>query len=331
MKKYIGLCALIVTICMVYSCDQVFEEDLSGITVETISPKDNAVIDEDKQTFWWKEVDDIVSYRVVIVQPSFSDPEFIVLDTTLTALQFTQDVSEWDSSRYEWTVFGVSGESETDTTAHPFVITTGKNISGSSVTLLAPQDNVKILEADQTFWWTKLEDADYYRVIIVQPSFASPERVILDSAYTESELKFDYDLSDLDSSKYEWTVLGVNGDNYSDTTIYTFVVTGEVSLSEQKVVLQSPDNNHEFATNLIELEWKTLNGADDYIIEYDQDIDDLYDGNGTIKNRTGGSSGDIKFNGNKVEYFWRVKGRNSLGSSKYSEVRRFYFDTTATN
>lgn len=331
MKKRFSLFAMIAMICLVYSCDQVFEEDLSGITVETISPKDSAVVDENIQTFWWREIDDIISYRVVIVQPSFSAPEFIVLDTTLTNFQFTQDVSGWDSSRYEWTVFGISGESVTDTVAHPFVVSSGKDLSNDAITLLTPSNGAVLTEADQTFRWAELQDADYYVVIIASPSIRGNDDYELDTIFAEEELKLPYDLSKLDSGSYEWTVLGVSGTNYSDTTIHSFTVPGNVSLSNQQVVLQAPEDNKEFGTNLIELDWETLGGAEYYVIQYDKHIEDLFGSDATEIQRPGGKSGEIEFPENKVEYFWRVRAWNELGYSQYSEIRRIYIDTTLVN
>lgn len=80
-----------------------------------------------------------------------------------------------------------------------------KDISGSEVTLLSPQDSAEFTTASYTFWWNPVEAADGYQLIVVSPNLAQANHVALDTTVTKDSFTYP-----LPVGQYQWCVRAVN-------------------------------------------------------------------------------------------------------------------------
>ncbi|MCD4711429.1 MAG: hypothetical protein K8R52_11340 [Bacteroidales bacterium] len=91
-------------------CSIIFEEDLSEEIVYVNMPIDGTVSQDQSQLFWWEMVDGAIGYNLQIVEGTFSDPLFLVMDTNATGDKFLFDLLPGE---YEWRINGWNNYSET--------------------------------------------------------------------------------------------------------------------------------------------------------------------------------------------------------------------------
>lgn len=91
-------------------CSIIFEEDLSEEIVYVNMPIDGTVSQNQSQLFWWEMVDGAIGYNLQIVEGTFSDPLFLVVDTNATGDKFLFDLLPGE---YEWRINGWNNYSET--------------------------------------------------------------------------------------------------------------------------------------------------------------------------------------------------------------------------
>lgn len=122
-NNYKYLIFLGITLFLFASCDDFFEEDLTGKQVILRSPADNAELETGNILFWWDYIDQDNSYHekynLIIVSPSFSAINELIIDTTLTLNRFEMDISE---GNYQCWIYALNGSSRSDTTIHSFTV-----------------------------------------------------------------------------------------------------------------------------------------------------------------------------------------------------------------
>lgn len=69
------------------------------------------------------------------------------------------------------------------------------------VNLRAPGDSLETRDSVLTFWWDSHQDAKYYRIQIVHPSFEAIKTMVTDSVVLTNQLELE-----LDSGTYAWRV-----------------------------------------------------------------------------------------------------------------------------
>lgn len=74
-------------------------------------------------------------------------------------------------------------------------------LENKQIDLLAPSVDYQSNDTLVTFWWSVHEDAKYYRLQIVQPTFEKTDILYLDTLLSEDKL-----VVDLDPGQYEWRV-----------------------------------------------------------------------------------------------------------------------------
>lgn len=85
-----------------FSCEEtIFEADISDQTVSLLAPSDGSNITTENVQFNWEEVTDASSYQLQIATPSFNAATQVVLDTTISRLQFTERLI---IGEYQWRV-----------------------------------------------------------------------------------------------------------------------------------------------------------------------------------------------------------------------------------
>jgi hypothetical protein len=184
--------------------------------------------------------------------------------------------------------------------------------------LTSPSNNIENINPQGIqLNWSNLNDALTYTVQYdISLDFSTSVEVPASSS--------DYDLPTLDEgTTYYWRVQGINDvsiSEYSDTWSFS---TASALISAP--VLASPASG---ATDVpfvnLPLTWNSLNGAEDYTLEYSESNSFL---SPDVVNVDGLSSTLEALTGSTT-YYWRVKAENSIGSSPYSDVWSF---TTEVN
>lgn len=86
-----------------------------------------------------------------------------------------------------------------------------RDISGDSVEIIAPVDNVSVPEGEVSFLWNVLEGADHYRLIIVSPSFAEAASPVCDVLVAVDSVAVScMHTQALAKGEYEWSLRGLN-------------------------------------------------------------------------------------------------------------------------
>ncbi len=199
------------------------------------------------------------------------------------------------------------------------------DLSTEKVTLLAPANQLVTAKQSQTFWWEEMEDADSYTIQIVSPSFDSISQLIAEIEITEG-LTYETVLND---GVYQWTVIGSNGVSKTERTIFNLTIASDSTenLSQQTILLVSPENGLETNETDIDFLWQSLDNVNLYhfqlaspdfsnssfILEDVRMVDDLY-----LATLTEGV------------YQWRVRGENDLSVTPYTTAD-LIIDLTAPN
>ncbi len=200
-----------------------------------------------------------------------------------------------------------------------------EDISGDAITILAPQENTIFQEGSINFKWESIENAEQYRIQIVEPSFVGANSFVIDSVVTSNEASFT-----LTPNNYQWRIRGEN--NVFETTYsepVSFLVEGNDDLTGFTVVLREPESN--IYTNSLQFNfvWENLDAATSYVfqlIKGDENSTDIVEQINTNNNFYLSSLLSL----DESQYTWKINALNSLSNTEFS-FRQFYVDLTAPN
>lgn len=111
---------IILTMFVLLSCNDFFEEDISDKTIQVVCPTDGAKLPSNKLSFVWKKEEGVEIYHIVIVSPSFKNVQRYVCDTILTDYKFELELSSGD---YQWSIQGKNSAYESLANQLTFKIT----------------------------------------------------------------------------------------------------------------------------------------------------------------------------------------------------------------
>jgi hypothetical protein len=117
MKRALFLILLVVSF---YSCDDIIEvENISENTITVLAPTNNSVLAEGDITFSWDGLQDATQYRLQIATPAFENASQILLDSTITLINFSNPL---ELGNYEWRVRAENSEYQTIYTTQNFTV-----------------------------------------------------------------------------------------------------------------------------------------------------------------------------------------------------------------
>ncbi|MFH6996021.1 hypothetical protein [Flavobacterium sp. FlaQc-48] len=196
-----------------------------------------------------------------------------------------------------------------------------ENISNDTIQILSPVNNSTIESNVVSFKWNTLNGVDKYRIQV----YESNQVLILDSLTNKTSITLP-----LNAGKYIWRV---RGENYAYESIYSFPSNFSTSipndLTNQQVILISPENNKFLNYINVTLNWEALKNAATYSVRLvntatSEEIytkADLTDTSLTL-------ALSILADGT---YEWRVKAKNTDTETKQYSARKFNIDTTVPN
>jgi len=116
MKK---IAPLTFAIILMISCEAIFVENISDITVSTLAPSDGSSVSSGDITFSWEQIQDAESYELQVALPSFSNASQIVLDTLVTKTSVTKALS---IGNYQWRIRAINSDYQTVYTTNSFTV-----------------------------------------------------------------------------------------------------------------------------------------------------------------------------------------------------------------
>lgn len=197
-----------------------------------------------------------------------------------------------------------------------------ENIGNDQISVLSPLEGAIIYGNSSQFSWQELEGADSYRIQILNEN----QGYILDSLITSTI--FNYNIS---PGSYKWRV---RGENFAYSTPYTFPlgfsVQESTDLSNQLIELVTP--TVDFYTNNTDLifTWNQITSSESYNFELVKN----FNGMETILLETDFTENSMEINPSLMnedsEYIWKVKAKNSISETEYSN-RSVFIDRQVPN
>lgn len=193
-----------------------------------------------------------------------------------------------------------------------------KDISDSTVELVAPVNNAQFLSTSVTFTWNNVDDATEYQLQIAKPNFASPMQIVLDTVISTTSFT-----QQLAIGGYEWRVRAINSSYHTAYSSRFVTVASNDDFQSNTVLLISPSNNLITNTALQTLTWQSIIGATSYQLQ-------VYNDSNTLILDQNMSSTSYNYTFPEGSYQWRVRASNGTETTLYSS-RSALVDLTVPN
>lgn len=293
-----------------FTIDTIVEEnpvDISNQLVEITAPSDNVVLSSNNVNFSWENLASNTGYRIQVAIPDFQNPEQLVLDTTTVNTSFNIELVD---GPFEWRIQAFNEVFSTDFTTQGFSIVTDSDISNEIVSLLAPSDGFVVNDTNVTFSWEPVSEATSYNLQIARPGFENAEELLVNESFdTSSNQSFILE----DNNSYQWRVKALNETSETVYTTRAFSVNVTEELSEQEIVVVSPENGFETSETSVNFIWEALEQATIYRVV----ITDVSDNSVFLEESTTASTLTVEFE--LGQYVWAVRAENESDNTPYTE------------
>lgn len=196
-----------------------------------------------------------------------------------------------------------------------------EDITNDTTQIISPQNGQQIESNVVKFQWNEIKEADKYRVQVYDVNQA----MVLDSLISSTNIVYP-----LAEGNYSWRVRGENfayQSSYSLPASFSTLISD--NLTNQQVVLSSPQNDIYVNFTNITLNWQTLPNATSYSVE----VLNVTNGQQVYSNSSiTGISVTLNIpNLADGVYEWRVKAKNSTTETQQHVARKFSIDTVNPN
>lgn len=299
-----------------FSCDDVFEEDITEETLVVISPSESSIIESNVVNFQWTELEGAKKYRIEVYD--ITDDK--ILDTLIA--NKTNFIYPMSQGNYKWKARGenFAYQSKYSTLVNFSVVET-LDLTNQQVILSSPNDQKFTNALSVNCSWQDLAAADSYDfelINITSGSSVLQQSGIVSPAFTISDTYLSTD------AKYQWKVKGRNATSATDFASRIFFID-RITPNVPQII--SPVNNSTQAANQpISFNWNT--GTDSgtvqspvsYIIEFSNSSSFA----SMIHVSTITTNTYQKSFSNSGDYYWRVKAVDAAtNNSIYSSVFKF--------
>lgn len=288
------------------SCKDIFEIDLSGKSINLISPIDSFQTNVSTQTFWWDQLEGAETYRLQIVLNSFSHPSGLLMDTLIKSNQF---VVSFQPGVYQWRVRGQNNGSESPYSCRTLVVDSATSLINQTVSLNYPIINFVTNNSLVAFTWTPIYRATGYSFRVRD----SLMQVVFDTTLTNTSLTHS-----IDEGEFQWEVSAY--DLYSATPYSIRALTIDQTPPVEPNNLL-PANGDTSSTSNVELTWNSDQSSSYDSLYIFSDSTQL----ATILSIELTSSSYIFTGVTSNYYYWKLKSFDSAGnSSAFTGVNKFY-------
>lgn len=193
------------------------------------------------------------------------------------------------------------------------------DLTGKSVSILAPADNDTVPYSSPLFWWNEMSGALKYRVQIVYPDFSAPQQLLYDTAVTGD--RFYPNLNP--GYTYWWRIRPENGSSEGEWVLRKLTIDSSASLASQNVQITTPlSNGYATSSSSVSFAWNAVSGASLYRV----DILNSTTGTSTITLTTSTTAYTAALPQGSYEF--KVRAENSVSFTPWAS-RTFSVDQTA--
>jgi len=291
----------IILIATMAGCDSFFEDDISNRTVELVSPADQVETDILTQTFYWDAVKGASSYRLQVVTPSFANAENLVLDTLVSDNKYTYTLFP---AKFEWRVRAENSVYQSGWSSSHLTIYASDDLTRQKVQVSSPHDGYITNQADISFVWDALYNADNYQVAVYKGSWEGETEVAP---------------VNVDGTSYEGTLSegtffwGVKAQNQTSETSYTIQSLMIDQTPPNVPVLTSPENNATVTSTSVQFAWNSSDSGSGIA----QDTVKIYSDGSLSKLEKAVASSDQQATidlADRKTYYWTVLSVDKAGN-----------------
>lgn len=195
-----------------------------------------------------------------------------------------------------------------------------EDISDDTVQIISPTEDAIIESNVVDFKWASLEGADKYRIQIYEDQI-----LLLDSLTSKTNITLP-----LETGSYSWSV---RGENYAYESLYSspsnFSTNIPDDLTDQQVVLSSPENNKFLNFINVPFAWEFLANATTYNIKIINTTTGL-----EVYSKPNLTANSLTLDLTSLEdgnYEWQLTAKNNESETKRYSARKFNIDTTTPN
>lgn len=279
------------------SCEEILlEQDISNSTVELLAPAEDAVLESSAVNFHWTEVPGASGYNFQIATPNFSAAQQIITDIILEETTFSE---EMEVNNYEWRVKALNSGYFTGFSSAKFEVKDVEDFSGRQVNLISPDENYTINHSDLSLNWNKVEEANLYRIQVLQD-----DRVVMEKTSSENKIQVQFPEGE--------SIWRIRAENDTQNTLYSERnILVDVTAPYSPILLQ-PANETQFSSGSVSFQWQRE------AIPGSVEIDSLYIfSNSTLSEMVikvqVNNSFSTSLEGGET-YYWQMKTYDSAGN-----------------
>jgi hypothetical protein len=280
-----------------FSCSEIFEEELKSEKVKLLSPGESST--EYIQVFWWAKVEGATNYNFQMVEGDFDQPVKFLTDTNLVLEKLTLTLNP---GIYQWRVKAFNGAYETSYSV--------RNLKIDSTALEQQKVNIQI-PLSETFYsslisfsWDHLFGATSYilEVESLIGNFSNP--IFRDTILAGSSTDFTI-IRDIKAvaGNYQWRVKAENS---------MFSNIGKFTINPAAPEISTPLHGAANLTAPISLTWNADAGIQSYTVIVQDSIRNQIKKESSIIQKT--FSFDPGSIANK-KFYWAVFGKDLSGIS----------------
>ncbi len=291
------------------SCTEIFVPDLAESRIQLSAPEDSAVVSTISILFLWEELEGADQYRLQVARPDFISPSAFVLDTLLSATDFTFGFSP---GNYQWRVRGISSSSQTPYATRTLTIDTTSDLSSATVGLVGPATGW-MNETNQNFLWLPVFSAESYVFRVTSPDATG-------TLIHQEELPGTAVQYALDEGEYTW---GVSARNPLSQSFFSYRSIKIDTTAPSTPVLNSPDDQTVFNTDTVSFLWDSPSSTSG-----SPQFDTLYialDAQGSqVIQRAYSVTGGFTDSLSTGTYYWQVRRFDTAGNSSQPTTTRSF-------
>lgn len=310
--KILKASSLLILVVFLFSCKEVFEEDLSDKCVTIILPQNNTKTPYRNTHFKWEVVEDATNYTLEIVRPTFSGIQYFDVDSTFSNNEIYVNLNP---GNYEWRVKANNNASSTAfTKPYKLTIDTSSDLGFQNVVLTSPSSGLETNQMSHLFTWNDIIEADDYDFELKSGTSWSTGTLVFSSYnYGSNSIQ----VNNLDEGEYLWRVRAKN--SIPSLTSYTQSPFYIDTTSPNTPVLVSPANNASISdTSTFTFSWTNPADVGVYrsgittIIEIS--TDSAFSLPTTIQSSSSSKQHQINTAGT---YYWRAYTEDAAGNESY--------------
>lgn len=270
----------------------------------------------------WHEADGAETYQIRLADNSDFD-NLILDETDLEDTTFTLDQELENNESYYWKVRAINENGEGDWSESSSFLTVPE--IPDQVTLIAPENEVQDWSTEPIFQWEPAERAYHYQLQVADND--DFDDLFVDVADLDTTQTFSPEILEHETT-YFWRVRATNTGGEGEWSTSRSLTT--VIQPPETVNLVSPENEAVDVAIDPTLEWEPAERAESYHVQLsgNPDFDNMVANDSTVTESSLSLADSLQ---EDTTYWWRVKAKNTGGSTNWSDTWSFTTQTITSS